>query len=129
MFLKGNTDSRLGYWLFTILCHGTLIFSLSASLLLEYLRVQSVMYFFNHFQWNNLCAQCCCHVVSWTDVPVFRISWYNSKFIVPSIIAGCPGQDAAKWAQTMILLPLFHRWDKALVLKFSVFLSGNMFLI
>ncbi len=40
-----------------------------------------------------------------TDVLIFsfRIRWYNSKFIVPSMMASRPGPDAAKQAQAMIL--------------------------
>ncbi len=45
---------------------------------------------------------------SQTDVLTFSftICWYNSEFIVPSMIASRPGPDSAKQGQTMILPPL-----------------------
>ncbi len=54
----------------------------------------------------------------------FRICWYYSEFIVPSMVAGCPGQDVAKRAQAMILPPpCFTDGIRFFMLECSVFFS------
>ncbi len=72
-------------------------------------------FFFNHSLVTQLVClgslSCCvAHFLlrlgSRTDVLTFSFrTCYNSEFIVPSMMAGCPGQDEAKQAQTMILPP------------------------
>ncbi len=57
----------------------------------------------------------------------FRICWYNSEFIVPSMMAGCPGQDAAKQAQAIILPPpCFTDGIRFLSWKQCAFFSPNI---
>ncbi len=78
-----------------------------------------------------ICVLGVCCLAAWsvlTDVLRFSfiICWNNSEFVVPSMMAGCPGQDTAKKGPNHdTTTTMFHIWDKILKLECSVFFSPN----
>ncbi len=59
----------------------------------------------------------------------FFICWYNSEFIIPSMMASRPGSDAVKQAQTMILPPPCFTDELRFLCWNAVFFYPNIVLI